>query len=198
MTKPALLAAATLTLAVLSLTVRAARADALPDCPSLQDQLITCAAADVGKPCEGGGQCYEMSCSNSGTIVAGKIYKCDACPTIIPATEPCDYNTMGKACGGEGGTGNCGVVPPHCITAGVGKFACKAPPAATPTGPPPTGAAGTSGSAGTTGSAGSTGSMGSSGCDVAPRPGKPTLIGLGLVMAGLVFFAIDRARRRNR
>lgn len=199
------LALAALALGILSLAGPAARADIPPSCDS-KDSLITCSATDVGKPCQGGGQCFEISCGVGTT--AGKVYKCDACPTIIATpADTCTISKLGMACSGaDGGTGTCGVVSAYCAGAG-GKFVCQTPATATPTGPPSTGAAGTSGgAAGTTGAAGSTGAAGTtgtvvksdSGCDVVPKPGKPTLIGVGLVVAGIAFFLIDRARRRSR
>lgn len=181
------LALAALALAILSLVGPEARADIPPSCGA-QDSLITCAATDVGKPCQGGGQCFEIACSNGAS--SGKVYKCDACPTIIEASTPaCSIPTLEMACtGADGGTGTCAPISAHCAT-GAGKFVCQTPAAARPTGPP----------GGGTGDGGTDATVkADSGCDVAPKPGKPTMIGVGLVAAGIAFFLIDRARRRSR
>jgi hypothetical protein len=180
MTKPSLLLTA-LALAWISAWSAPARADIPPSCSAF-DALITCAAGDVGKPCQGGGQCYEVHCSAGAA--GSTLYKCDACPTVVASADECSFADLGKACGGDGSAATCAVLPPHCITAG-GKFACQTPATAKPTGPPSGG-----GAAGTTG-----GTTKSSGCDIAPNPPKPTMIGLGLVAAGLVFFLVDRKRR---
>jgi hypothetical protein len=189
-----------------------ARADLLPQC-DMGSALITCAAADEGKPCQGGGTCYAISCSSSAaTPGLTKVYRCDACPTIVSVpTDTCQVGNLGTACG-DGGAAVCGAIQPYCNTTSD-KFVCQIAATAMPTGAP-TGAAGTSGTdagtdatgaAGTTGGAGTTGAAGSgtgapattSGCDVAPRPSPTSLIGLGLVVVGLLFFAIDRRRRRR-
>jgi hypothetical protein len=159
-----------------------ARADVLGECSAID--LITCSATDVGKPCQGGGKCLAVPCSQAGaTPTATMVYKCDVCPTIVSAPSPtCTISNMGTNCaGGDGGSGTCAIISPQCQTAtGAEKFSCQIPSTEKPTGPP----AGEGGS--------------SSGCEVAPRPMTPTAIGLGLVAAGLVAFFVDRARRRSR
>jgi hypothetical protein len=223
MTKPAL---AVLSLAVLALTAGAARGDVPPQCAA-QDALITCAAADVGKPCQGGGQCYEISCAN-GYMTGSKVYKCDACPTVVPSSNECAPSKFGQPCGADGGTATCGYIPFHCQN---GKYECQTPATAKPTGPPSSGAAGTdggaagtgdgtagtgaagtgaagtgaagTGTAGTgtagTGAAGTGGgSTSSGGCDVVPSPSDPTVIGLGLLVVGGVLFLVSWLRRRSR
>jgi hypothetical protein len=179
-----LLAAIALAIAVLA--APAARADIAPACDSLS-ALITCAATDVGKPCQGGGKCFEMTCSS--TAAGGgsmKLYKCDACPTIIETPAgTCGISNMGTSCGdGDGGTGTCGAIAPHCVTATSGKYPCHKPATETPTGPP---------TSGTIGSAGS----GGGGCDVAPRA-TPSAIGVGLVVLGFIFVVVERVRIRRR
>lgn len=220
MTKPALLAA--VSLVVLTLTGGAARADGLPGCVGAPlGSLIICAAADVGKPCQGGGQCYEIRCSNYDGTPDNKIYRCDACATVVASSEECsDYAHIGKPCGVDGGAAICGGRWPHCMTTSA-KFVCQIPAAAKPTGPPigggaagtgdgaagpgaagtGDGAAGTGGdAAGTSGNAAGTGGgiSKSSGCDVVPSPSEPTVIGLGLLAVGIVLFIVDRLRRRGR
>jgi hypothetical protein len=217
MTKPAL---AVLSLAVLALTAGAARGDVPPQCAA-QDALITCAAADVGKPCQGGGQCYEISCAN-GYMTGSKVYKCDACPTVVPSSNECAPSKFGQPCGADGGTATCGYIPFHCQN---GKYECQTPATAKPTGPPSSGAAGTDGGAagtgdGTAGTAGGAagtgdatagtgaagtgaagtggGSTSSGGCDVVPSPSDPTVIGLGLLVVGGVLFLVSWLRRRSR
>lgn len=165
---------------VLLLAGGTARDDALPPCAGQFDALITCAAADVGKACQGGGQCYEIGCFNGSGSSSGKIYKCDACPTVVPSSDECAPPNLGRPCGADGSAAICGGLWPHCATAGK-KFACQTPATDKPTGPP-------SGSA----------TAKSGGCDVVPSPSDPTVIGLGLVVFGVVLFLIDRLRRRSR
>jgi hypothetical protein len=209
------------------------RADVLGSCDALND-LITCAATDVGKPCQGGGRCVAIPCAN-GQLGAGTtmFYKCDTCPTIVAVPAgTCSYTNLGSTCatdgGTDGGSGTCATISPHCQTdLGTGKLECQIPSTENPTGPP-AGETGGSGGASATGSAGATGTAGhsgagtagsgggsgtagsgaagsaagksstSSGCDIAPKPPKPTQIGLGLVAIGIVIFLVDRARRRSR
>jgi hypothetical protein len=189
------------------------RADIPPSCDA-ESSLITCAATDVGKPCQGGGQCFEIACQNGASGM--KVYKCAACPTIVAApADTCTFAKLGMTCSGDGGTGTCGVVPAYC---NAGKLACQMPAQNVPTGPPTGGAGtgggvtdggagtgggstdgggGTTGAAGT-GSGGAAGNKSSGGCDIAPNPPKPTAIGLGLLAIGVVAFGVDRVRRRRR
>jgi hypothetical protein len=174
-------AASAVALIFLAISSAPARADILGECIAIN--LITCAATDVGKPCQGGGKCLAVPCSKAGASpTATMVYKCDACPTIVGAPAgTCTLGNMGTSCSGDGGTGTCAIISPQCQTeTGADKVSCQIPPTETPTGPP----AGEGGS--------------SSGCDVAPKPTTPTAIGLGLVVVGLVAFFVDRARRRSR
>jgi len=157
-----------------------ARADLAPTCDQL-NSLVTCAATDVGKECQGGGKCFEMGCS-SGSSPVMKLYKCVACPTIIDAPAgTCTFTNSGTACSGtDGGSGTCAIVSGVCNTTAE-KAVCQVPPTEKPTGPP----------------AGSTAGGGSGGCDVAPSPTQGT-IGIGLLIAGFVFVVIERVRRRRR
>jgi MYXO-CTERM domain-containing protein len=148
------------------------RADSPPSCDS-EDSLITCAAADVGKPCQGGGFCYAMNCVGDTTSSTEMtLYKCYTCPTIVAYDGGC--YPPGNACG-DGGT--CFDVPPWCVQSS--KFACEVPAAAQPTGPP----------------AGEAGSS-SGGCGCALARGAPTSVEIsgGLLGIGLVFLTISRRR----
>jgi hypothetical protein len=159
----------------------AARADLAPTCDQI-DSLVTCAATDVGKECQGGGHCFEMGCS-SGSSPVMKVYKCVACPTIIDTPAgTCTFNNSGASCSGaDGGSGTCAVVSGVCNST-ADKAVCQVPSTETPTGPP----------AGSTAGGGDSG-----GCDVAPRPTEGS-IGIGLLIAGFVFVVIERVRRRRR
>jgi hypothetical protein len=160
----------------------AARADLLSPCSTFDMGLIACAATDVGKPCQGGGNCLAVPCYQSAsTPSTTMVYRCEACPTIISVPAgTCTTSNVGTSCG-NGGTAMCGVLSSECQTqTGGDKYSCQGPPASKPTGPP----AGEGGA--------------SSGCELAPRPMTPTAIGLGLVAAGLAAFFVDRARRRSR
>jgi hypothetical protein len=179
--------AGTLAAVFLAFAGTPARADVLGECSSIT--LITCAASDVGKPCQGGGSCMAVPCAK-GQLGANPsmVYKCEACPTVIPVPSgTCTLGQMGTACGGDGGAGTCEIVSSECQTStNADKVSCIIP-AAQPTGPP----AGEGSS--------------SSGCDLAPiRPAegkestRPTALGLGLVVVGIAAFFIDRARRRHR
>jgi hypothetical protein len=173
------------------------RADIPPACDAF-DALITCAAADVGKACQGGGQCYAVSC---GTSTGMTLYKCDACPAILSAPDAgCAPAKFGTACG-DGGT--CSTTPAYCNTSSM-KYVCSGPAPAKPTGPP---AGETGGSGGGGGSAaGGQGGRGvsdcpackSSGCAVAPRATGPDAIALGLLIVGLAALFYDRRRKRRR
>jgi hypothetical protein len=133
-----------------------------------------------------------MPCAASpSAATTRKVYRCFACPTLIAAPSgTCTMSTIGATCAdGDGGTGTCAVIGASCQGAS-GKFACQTPATAQPTGPP-------AGSVDGGGDAGGGTSAASSGCDVIPRPPKPTSIGLGLIALGLVVFAVDRVRRRR-
>jgi hypothetical protein len=200
-------------LALVTLGALPARADIPPSCDA-QGALINCAATDVGKPCQGAGKCYEIQCVAGGDGVA-KVHKCDVCPTIVATPLiACTINNLGSPCSnGENANATCGAIPSHCNTT-TDKFVCRKPSLETPTGPPSggggAGGAGATGSAGTTGGAGAAGSAGTGGggtgastgssgggCDVAPNPSQG-MIGIGLVIAGLVFVVVERIRRRKR
>ena len=106
------------------------RADVLPGCTAF-DALITCAEADVGKPCQGGGQCYAVSCG-TGMAPTMTIYKCDACPAIVSAPDAgCEPSKFGTACG-DGGM--CSSSQAYCNTSS--KYFCAGPVPPKPTGPP--------------------------------------------------------------
>jgi hypothetical protein len=123
------------------------RADIAPTC-SAYDALITCDAKDVGKACQGGGQCYAVSCGTGMTV-----YKCDACPAILSAPDAgCDPSKFGTACG-DGGI--CSSTQAYCNPSST-KFVCTGPTPAKPTGPPAGESGGASGSAGTAGGSGGT------------------------------------------
>ncbi len=174
------LAASAFVLIFIGFSIGPARADLLSPCSSLEDGII-CAATDVGKPCQGGGACLAMTCYNSTQTTShqGMVYLCIACPQIVSVpTGTCTANNMGTACSGDGGAGTCGITPPACRTTGVDGYSCQTATTARPTGPP-------------------AGEGSSSGCDVVPKPTKPTTIGLGLIGIGLAVFFIDRARRRR-
>jgi hypothetical protein len=192
--------AATVVIALLSSWNEPARADIPPPCGA--GDAIICAATDVGKPCQGAGKCFEVSCQSGGA--PSKVYNCIACPTVVPALSgTCTTINMGTRCGdADGGTGTCGVVTPGCDTT-AGKFVCLIPAPAQPTGPPEnTGTSGAGGgTAGTSASAGSSGAAGansSGGCDVMPRPPKPGTLAIVLIVFGGVFLIVDRLRRRKR
>jgi hypothetical protein len=206
---------------VFLLAAPAARADIPPTCEQ-EASLITCAAADVGKPCQGAGQCYAVSCSASTPPTTTTTeYKCDACPTVsTTSTVTCSTTNIGTACG-TGAT--CIVLSAWCAGTG-GKFVCATPAPAQPTGPPAgeTGAAG-AGGAGTRGAAGgggasstgaagggaagATGAAGSAGPGPKPLPisdggcaigaGTETTAGIagGLMAIGLGFLSLSRRKR---
>jgi hypothetical protein len=185
---------AALAFVILAFSSAASRADLLVTCGGLDD-LVTCAATDVGKECQGGGKCFEMYCENSPGTPQMAVYKCFACPTIVGSPDGGACLPVGSACGGDGGTATCGVVNSLCLSpSATNKYLCQTPAAAQPTGPPTSGAGGAAG----TSSAGAAGSGGSSGCDIAPKPPKPETIGLGLLGLGVVLFAVDKLRRRSR
>src|SRR5665213_838211 len=148
------------------------RADIPAACDTLDD-LITCDAKDVGKPCQGTGQCYAEVC---GTLVSGMtVYKCDVCPTMVSAPDGgCDHTPPGTACG-DGGT--CAHLQSFCnpTTPGYGRVS---PTAARPTGPPA--------------------GEGGGGCDVGPRASGPGAIALGLLVLGMSALLYDRRRKRRR
>jgi MYXO-CTERM domain-containing protein len=184
----------------------AARADVPPSC-DLEASLITCAAADVGKPCQGGGFCYAVPCATGVGGTLSTMYKCDACPTVLPPPDGgCAPGNLGTACG-DGGT--CSGINSWCTTSA--KFVCSIPAAAQPTGPPAGetgGAGGGGGSAGAggggPGGASATGGTtqidnvgSSSGCGCAIGDGAPTaaVIAFGLIAIGIGLLAASRRRR---
>jgi hypothetical protein len=189
------------------------RADIPPAC-DVFDALITCDAKDVGKACQGGGQCYAVVC---GTSTSMTLYKCDTCPAILSAPDAgCAPNTFGTACG-DGGV--CRSIQAYCTSST--KYVCAGPATGDPTGPPAGesgGAGGNNGAGGSTAAGGSTGAGGSTtagggggqgvavcpscksngGCDVAPRATGPGAIALGLLAAGMLALLYDRRRKRRR
>jgi hypothetical protein len=203
-----------LTPVVLLAAAPAARADIAPTCDETPvASLITCAAADVGKPCQGAGQCYAVSCSPvTPPTTTTAEYKCDACPTVVTTgSVTCSTTNIGTACG-TGAT--CTVLSPWCAGA-AGKFVCAIPAPAQPTGPPTgeTGAAG-AGGASNSGAAGgggtsATGAGGAAGPGPKPTPnsgsdngctigaGAESTAGIagGLVVIGLGFLSLSRRRR---
>jgi hypothetical protein len=183
------------------------RADLPPTCDYF-DSFITCDAADVGKPCQGGGQCYAAVCGNIGGGMT--IYKCDVCPPISAAPDAgCAPGPTGTPCG-DGGT--CAYLEPYCNS--PSRYGCVGPAPAKPTGPPAGesgGASGARGGAGGGGGAGIGGAGGGGGggagvcpsckgggCDVAPRASGPGVIALGLLIVGALALAYDRRRKRRR
>ncbi len=146
------------------------RADVAPTCAAF-DALITCDARDVGKACQGGGQCYAVSCGTGMTV-----YKCDACPAILSAPDAgCEPSKFGTACG-DGGM--CSSTQAYCNTSST-KFVCAGPTPAKPTGPP----AGESGGAGGSGLGGG-GASGGSGVGGAGAGGGNASGGSGVGGAG--------------
>ncbi|HZL21348.1 MAG TPA: hypothetical protein VFG23_26680 [Polyangia bacterium] len=134
------------------------RADIPPAC-DVFDALITCDAADVGKACQGGGQCYAVSC---GTSTHMTLYKCDACPAILSAPDAgCAPSNFGTTCG-DGGM--CASIQAYCNTSPT-KYVCAGTAPAKPTGPPvgESGGAGGSSGAGNGGASGGSGGVGGSG-----------------------------------
>jgi hypothetical protein len=167
---------------MISLSAASSRADLLPTCAQ-KDTLITCAAADEGKPCQGGGKCYAMPCSPSAGPVT-MVYKCDVCPTIVDSPDAgCSPSNIGTPCS-DGGT--CNGINSYCNPTPT-RFVCATPGTGKPTGPPGGGNDG-----------GTAGTGGSSGCEVAPRGPGPRAIGLGLLGLGTVLVFVDRMRRRAR
>ena len=149
------------------------RADIPPTCDG-EASLITCAAADVGKPCQGAGQCYTVPCLVTGASpTTTTVYKCDACPTVMPSSgAACSTTNLGTACV-NGGT--CMVLSSWCAGAGS-KYVCATAAAAQPTGPPAgeTGAAGAGGGASGTaggGGASTTGTAGGGGASTSGTAG---------------------------
>jgi hypothetical protein len=121
------------------------RADIAPTCSAF-DALITCDAKDVGKACQGGGQCYAVSCGTGMTL-----YKCDACPAILSAPDAgCAPSKFGTACG-DGGL--CSSTQAYCNTSST-KFICAGATPPKPTGPPAGEGGGASGSSGMAGGGG--------------------------------------------
>src|ERR1700709_1934792 len=91
-----------LALAALLTWSSSARADVPPSC-DVESSLITCAEADVGKLCQGGGACYQVRCANNDMFPLDSVYKCDACPTVLPDQSfGCLPSKFGMDCGGGG------------------------------------------------------------------------------------------------
>jgi hypothetical protein len=178
------------------------RADIPPAC-DVFDALITCDAKDVGKACQGGGQCYAVAC---GTSTSMTLYKCDACPAVLSAPDAgCAPSNFGTACG-DGGM--CSSIQAYCNTSST-KYVCAGAAPAKPTGPPAGESGGAGGNAGAGGSTGAGGGGGTGvavcpscksngGCDVAPRATGPGAIALGLLAAGMIALLYDRRRKRRR
>jgi len=179
-----------------------ARADLILSCSAYSSD-ITCAAADVGKPCQGAGTCFAFGCSSGSSMTYSMVYRCSTCPTIVASDAGADGGTgcsipnIGAPCAGGGictdvpGPGNCNPTS--------NKYVCAIPY----TGPEPTGPPAGENDAGADASVDGipyNDLVPSSGCDVAPRPSPESLIGLGLIVIGVAFFVVDRkrARRRNR
>lgn len=189
-----------------------ARADIPPSCDG-ESSLITCAAADVGKDCQGGGKCYQVRCSGSGTTTLEVVYKCDACPTVLAdQSAGCAPSKFGMDCGG-GGT--CIYAPSYCGNAT--QYICGIPATATPAGPPtttgeggasPTGGAGGSSTTTGVGGVGGTGVGGASsvpttigssggGCDVNNGAPAAGVVAIALIAGGLLLLALGRRRRSH-
>jgi len=148
------------------------------------DSLITCAQADVGKACQGGGQCYLVSCGAGQSVVPPTtvIYKCAACPPVVPTTDGgcSSYTQLGMPCG-AGGT--CGVLPNYCVTATTtSKLACLGPTPAQPTGPPTGEGGGGAGGAAAGGAGG--GAAGGAGAGAAGGVGGGAAGGAGQAAGG--------------
>ena len=141
------------------------RADVAPTCGAF-DALITCDAKDVGKACQGGGQCYAVSCGTGMTV-----YKCDACPAILSAPDAgCEPSKFGTACG-DGGM--CSSTQAYCNTSST-KYICAGPTPAKPTGPPAGENGGAGGSTGLGGGSGMGGGGASGGTGVGGGSGGTT------------------------
>ncbi len=104
---------AALAFVVLAFSSAPSRADLLVTCGGL-DALVTCAATDVGKECQGGGKCFARYCQNSPGATQMAVYKCFACPTIVGSPDGGACLPVGSACGGDGGTATCGVINSVC------------------------------------------------------------------------------------
>ncbi len=166
-----------------------ARADVLSTCDAY-DALITCASADVGKPCQGGGRCYAITCGSGASTSTQTVYKCDTCPAILPAPDAgCQPSSFGTACG-DGGS--CSSIQPYCSA--TAKYVCAGAVGPRPTGPPTGEAADGSVPDGGACVCGSKGG----GCDVASSGTFPGALALGLLVLGAAALLFDRARRRRR
>ena len=165
--------ASTLAIVVSLASAPAARADSRPACYGATS-LITCAAADVGKPCQGAGQCYEIPCS--ATAPNTVFYKCDVCPTVLATSSvTCSTTNVGSPCGGGG---YCMVLAPWCASPDLG-YVCARPGLLGPTGPP----------------AGETLDGGDGACAVGAAAGSTPGIAGGLAVIGLVFLSLCRRGR---
>jgi hypothetical protein len=118
---------AVLSLALTSLSFTTlAMADVPPMCDQFSDR-VTCAQADLGKPCATGGTCYEVHCAagRPGIDPSQTLYKCEVCPPPLDAGA-CS-STYGAPCADDAGT--CRKAPAWC------------PPPPRPPAPPVTGIA---------------------------------------------------------
>ncbi len=94
-------------------------ADVPPTCAEF-DNDVTCSASDVGKPCSGGGTCYQVYCSSqsAGGGTSQNLYKCETCPTLLDAdaasacSGPGGGTSYGSPC--AGGAGTCEKLPEYC------------------------------------------------------------------------------------
>jgi hypothetical protein len=149
------------------------RADVAPSCddgPYSLASFITCAAADVGKPCQGGGSCYAMNCEGGTTGFTNMtVYKCYTCPTIVAYDGGC--YPPGNACG-DGG--ECSDIPGWCLP--KNHYSCAIDAPAQPTGPPAGEDAGVGG--GGSGGASSVGGAGGA-SSVAGAGGSSSVAGAG-------------------
>jgi hypothetical protein len=114
--------AALFSLAVSSFSfLRLAAADVPPACDNFIDR-VTCAQADVGKPCPTGGTCYDVQCAPGAGGANNHLYKCEVCPPLIDGgTCAAQY---GAPCADDAGT--CRKAPAWCQVNVIG-FACLGP-----------------------------------------------------------------------
>lgn len=140
-------------------------ADVPPTCSEFDDD-VTCSSSDVGKPCSGGGTCYEVYCSSQpgGGGTSQNLYKCETCPTVLDGdagTAECNATgggpAFGASCANDAGT--CEKLPEYCpVPSGTTYLNCLEN--GTGTMHSPTGDSGSASSSG--GSSGSSSGTGSS------------------------------------